>query len=437
MAVTLLDSMPTVRPENESTQPSVVVIDAGHGGNLSRGGSTHWGIRGPRGTLEKDVTLKLAHRVAAHFGSGALLTRTDDTNLTLAERSDVARRHNAKAFVSLHANGGSPGRGAEMYVHSRAATPSRALAQALQRELTTLGRSTGAVESAELAVLTPERLSPGTAACLLEVDYLSDAQGEERLRDPGALDHLGCAIATGIRRHISPSLSGPREAYGRVVPSRVICDPAGRDAAIITGDVTDPIAVITAANERAVELLGFAIDTLAEIRKKVVDGAAPAWPTFGDAVGVALRDRLRINPEVRSVWTEPPPGRPGTVAFAMRWLGRIRELLDGGDLWYRCLARSCGPGDDPDTADCCDPGSFAYVIPGDHPFLIRLCMPFWNASPDDRALTLIHETSHIYYDTKDKGGGMGVAECIAQFVADLNGITIDPQFAHACRPPTD
>ena len=430
--------MPTVRSENPPIRPDVVVIDAGHGGSATRGGSTHSGVRGPMGTLEKDVTLSLARRVAAHLGAGARLTRTADTNLTLAERSALAQRWGAAVFVSLHANSGAPGRrGAEAYVHERAGSPSRALASALHGELAAFGCgcSAGAVQGADFAVLSPERHFAGTAASLLEVDYLSDPQGERRLRDPRELDRLGRAIAAGIRRYLDPSAGARSPAYGRVVPERVICDPAGRDAGIVAGDVTDPIATITTANARAVELLGAAIDLLTDTRNTIVAGADAGWPAVGDALGAALRDRLRIDGNDRSVWTEPPPGRPGTIAFALRWLGRIRELLDGGDLWYRCRARDCGPGDDPDTADCCRPGSWAYTMPGNHPFLIRLCQPFWAAGPDDRALTLIHETSHVYYGTEDSGGGMGVAECLSQFVGDLAGIPVHPHFAAACTPP--
>jgi hypothetical protein len=180
-----------------------VVIDPGHGGCNAAGASTPGGVRGPAGTLEKQVTLDLARRVATHLGAAAVLTRVADNNLTLAERGEVARRHGARVFVSLHANGGAPGqRGAEAYVHDRAGPPSRVLAETLQGELATYGNPTRGVARGEMAVLDPERLSSGTAACLLEVDFLSDPHGERRLRDARALDGLGRAIASGIQRFL-------------------------------------------------------------------------------------------------------------------------------------------------------------------------------------------------------------------------------------------
>jgi len=64
------------------------------------------------------------------------------------------------------------------------------------------GGNGGSTRSAELAVLSPERLAPETAACLLEVDYLSSPDGEQRLRDPRSLDALGSSIARGVRGYL-------------------------------------------------------------------------------------------------------------------------------------------------------------------------------------------------------------------------------------------
>lgn len=186
-----------------TTRNGSVVIDAGHGGNARAGSSTAYGVRGPTGIFEKDLMLQLAQRVAVHYGPGAALTRDADINLPLAERAAVAQRYGSAVFISLHANAGPPGaRGAEAYVHDRAAPRSLALADAVQRELGAYGHPTAPVGREALAVLSPERLPAETAACLLEVDYLSDPHGEERLTDPGSLDRLGAAIARGLRRYM-------------------------------------------------------------------------------------------------------------------------------------------------------------------------------------------------------------------------------------------
>jgi hypothetical protein len=160
-----------------------IIIDCGHGGQVQNGGSSASGVVGRGGLAEKDVTFDLGSRVAALLG-GAILTRGRDNNPSLAQRASLAARHRATALVSLHANEGPPGaRGSETWIHTRADDASHRLG----------------VLSGDLALLTPERLPDGTAACLVEVDYLSDPHGERRLRDPRERDALARAIADGIR----------------------------------------------------------------------------------------------------------------------------------------------------------------------------------------------------------------------------------------------
>ena len=188
-----------------------IVIDPGHGGDMAAGHSTPLGVRGPGGTLEKDVTLRLAQRLAAALGPAARLTRDSDTNLTLAARADIARSAGARAFVSLHANSGGPGeRGAEAWVHDRAGQSSKILAARVLAALAALpdvppGRG---VKTGQMAVLTPESLAPDTAACLLEIDFLSDPDGERRLDDDNAVGAVAAALAAALRDAVraTPSL---------------------------------------------------------------------------------------------------------------------------------------------------------------------------------------------------------------------------------------
>ena len=77
----------------------VVAIDAGHGGKDP-------GAHGPRGALEKNVTLAVARKLAALVdqqpGMKAVLTRDSDVYVDLKERFEKARRANADLFVSIH-----------------------------------------------------------------------------------------------------------------------------------------------------------------------------------------------------------------------------------------------------------------------------------------------------------------------------------------------
>ena len=95
-----------------------IVIDPGHGGHDP-------GAQGY--AVEKDVTLAIAQRLAAllaqRLGAEALLTRTDDATLTLADRTARANSEGADLFVSIHANANPTGRlhGIETYYLDNAA----------------------------------------------------------------------------------------------------------------------------------------------------------------------------------------------------------------------------------------------------------------------------------------------------------------------------
>jgi len=169
---------------------SVYVIDCGHGGGAQNGKSTAYGARGGSGVLEKDVTLALGQRVRSLLGGRVVLTRENDANPSLADRAAIAHRAGADGFISLHA-----GESRGVWIHPRASERSRALGASMHAALGARGH---AAQIAELAVLTPERLSPQTAACLIEVGDVGDARDERRLRDPLELEALAHSIAGAL-----------------------------------------------------------------------------------------------------------------------------------------------------------------------------------------------------------------------------------------------
>ena len=79
-----------------------IAIDAGHGGDDE-------GVHRADGAKEKDLTLTVARRVRAiieaRLGLRVLLTRDDDRNVPIDERTALANNNKADLFVSLHANG--------------------------------------------------------------------------------------------------------------------------------------------------------------------------------------------------------------------------------------------------------------------------------------------------------------------------------------------
>lgn len=192
-----------------STRAPTTVLDPGHGGRASAGKSTPEGVRGPGGTAEKTVTLALASGVKALLPGEVVLTRRGDENLTLAARAAVARRLGAATFVSIHANAGPPGeRGCEVWVHPRSGPASRALAGAVRAELAALGMRDRGLREGAIATLDPGAVGPAAAACLVEVDFLSDPAGERLLTDPAQVRRISEALARAIRS------SRPRAGFG-------------------------------------------------------------------------------------------------------------------------------------------------------------------------------------------------------------------------------
>ena len=215
---------------------STVVIDPGHGGTTTVGGSSPNNATGPTGLLEKDVTLDVSMRVAAKTRDmKVVLTRTTDTNLGLVDRAGVAKANEADAFVSVHFNGWtSPDvQGTETYLHENGSTRSLALAKAIQENvLSATGLRNRGVKRAAFTVLNPAQHDAATAACLVEISFLTQASEEARLKDPAYLDALAEALLAGISEFLGQSSAAIEAAALESVES-IPLSPGTEDAASI------------------------------------------------------------------------------------------------------------------------------------------------------------------------------------------------------------
>jgi N-acetylmuramoyl-L-alanine amidase len=145
-------------------QPSsavhTIVIDPGHGGDDD-------GVKGANGAKEKDIALTVARRVKAavegRLGVRVLLTRDDDRNVPIDDRSAMANNNKADLFISLHAN----------------ASPRKVAAGAI---IFSAGFAPQA-EHAVTASLTPERL-PTFGGGLREIDLVPWDLAQFRYLDP-------------------------------------------------------------------------------------------------------------------------------------------------------------------------------------------------------------------------------------------------------------
>ena len=98
------EAMPTSKPLSLAQQLGLgvkkIVLDPGHGGKDP--GAMAFGLK------EKDIVLDIAKRLAPvmekELGCEVVLTRTDDTFITLEERTALANTNGADLFISLHLN---------------------------------------------------------------------------------------------------------------------------------------------------------------------------------------------------------------------------------------------------------------------------------------------------------------------------------------------
>ncbi len=208
---------------SDGERPFTIVIDPGHGG-------IDVGAEGVSGTPEKTITLAFAlelRKALQDTGRYRVeMTRDTDVFLRLDERVRVARQHNADLFLSVHADSirlkGI--QGATVYTVSDRASDEAAAAVALRENLSDeiagiqieedkgdvadilvdlIRREThrfsmsfartlvGELSQTVTLINNPHRFAgfrvlkaPDEPSVLLELGYLSNAEDEQKLRDP-------------------------------------------------------------------------------------------------------------------------------------------------------------------------------------------------------------------------------------------------------------
>lgn len=110
----------------------IVCLDAGHGGSDSGATSTD----GKR--LEKDDNLNLTLKVRDELkamGIEVILTREDDSEVTLKERCRLANKKRCALFVSLHRNSSATGTGFEAWISRNEKDGEKQIAENLLEKL--------------------------------------------------------------------------------------------------------------------------------------------------------------------------------------------------------------------------------------------------------------------------------------------------------------
>jgi len=229
----------------------IVALDPGHGGEDP-------GATGPSGTREKEVVLKIAHRLrdrinnttiktkSGNLPMRAYLTRDADYFVPLQQRVEKARRVQADLFISIHADAFQTpdAKGASVFALSDGAASSAAakwmakqenradligglniktqdaavqralldmsttaqikdslkLGSAMLGQIKHIGKLHKArVEQAGFAVLK----APDIPSVLVETAFISNPEEERRLVSPQYQNDLADALMKGIERYFS------------------------------------------------------------------------------------------------------------------------------------------------------------------------------------------------------------------------------------------
>ena len=177
----------------------VVCIDAGHGGTDSGA------INNNR--YEKDDTLKIAKLIEEYLnneGIKTVMTRTNDTYVSLRERCKIANKKRADLFISIHRNSAEEGNGVEIWTNSKKKQDDLELSNMILENLQSVGIQTnrgvkiGSIEgeNTNYYVLNNTNMT----SCLVELGFITDSV-DNNLFDENIEDYAK-AIAEGIIEQI-------------------------------------------------------------------------------------------------------------------------------------------------------------------------------------------------------------------------------------------
>ena len=177
-----------------------IALDPGHGGEAYPGCVFD-------DAMEKDLNLALAQRVKTLLegrGYPVVMTRDNDSEISLGARSAIAEEAGADVFVSIHHNSlenNTVTSGIEIWRHDGNNPENSVLAQCILDEML---RRTGALDRGlkpgeKLVVLQPLTMP----ACLVEVGFLSSIQERALLLNPEYQEKLAQGIAAGIRMFLN------------------------------------------------------------------------------------------------------------------------------------------------------------------------------------------------------------------------------------------
>lgn len=274
--------LPGLKPPVELPGIRTIVIDPGHGGK-------EVGAVGPGGLLEKDITLAVARKLAASLaktGARIVMTREDDSLVSLDQRTAIANQYKADLFLSVHMNAAvvKNAKGSETYYlsleasdelakkaaetenASAASDPSSDLklilwdlaqqayleessrfAQAIQEEMNAASNvANRGVKQAPFKVLVGATMP----AALVEVGFITNAEEETKLQSEEFQNLMVSALTRAVERYktdyetrigvIQPAAPAPAPAATTTAPAATTPAPAATTTTAAPATRTEP-----------------------------------------------------------------------------------------------------------------------------------------------------------------------------------------------------
>ena len=176
----------------------VIVIDAGHGGTDP--GSVKQGIQ------EKDINLQIALKLQKRLktkGYKVVMTRDDDTAISLRNRAKLANQVKGDLLISIHQNSfrDASVHGIEVFYTPGKETYDDRLANCIQEALInyTQAKDRHVREVTNLLVIRESNM----AACLIESAYLSNDTERELIQTKDYQDKVVTGIMEGIENFLN------------------------------------------------------------------------------------------------------------------------------------------------------------------------------------------------------------------------------------------
>lgn len=183
-----------------------VLVDPGHGGKDIGTESSRNVKDGKNNIYEKDIALQIAKKVTSKLSRyndiDVIISRTDDTFISILDRMEIANSQHVDVSVSIHLNaeaGGNTAEGVETYYKKGATDGSQELAEIVQASIISHVEARDRGARAENYDMVKGVTTP---AILVETGFLTNPKEEKKLRDSKYQEQMAEGIVQGILSYL-------------------------------------------------------------------------------------------------------------------------------------------------------------------------------------------------------------------------------------------